>query len=61
MAKITREKFIEHYTVIYTKELLERLPVEANTTNMLLCAGRIINDVNTHVISGMHKAMEDKK
>ena len=56
--KVTREKFIEHYAVLYHKELLERLPEEETVTIMLHRSNQVIADMNNHLIHAIYQSIK---
>jgi len=53
--------FIEHYLVLYQKDLLEHLPEKAHVTQMLHVAGQIINNLNTHLIAAIHQNLKTEE
>ena len=59
--KIKKEEFVNDYADLYKRELLERLPPEELTTIMLHKAGQIINDINVHIIAGIHQSLKKKE
>ena len=59
--KTTREKFVEHYAVLYHKELLERLPPEECVTVMLHRTNQIIADLNNHLVAAIFQNINKKE
>jgi hypothetical protein len=53
----TREKFVEHYSPLFVKELLHKLPIEGPVTQMLLLSGRYINELGAHLTSTIHQSI----
>lgn len=59
MTESTREHFIENYLVLLQNDLLRKLPESGPTTLLLHQAGKIGNDMGAHMISAIHRRMED--
>lgn len=57
----TREKFIEHYLVLYRKSLLTDLPEEATVTKMLHTSTSIINHLNAHLIAAIYQNLKKEE
>ena len=55
----TKEHFLDHYLVLFTKELWQHLPEKATVTQMLHSSGVIINNLGTHLIAAIHQNMQN--